>query len=236
MRIAVCDNDPIYVQKLCNKIIAFFNSEKIKLDLIQFYKGSELFVAHKNHRFDLIMMDISMIGDMAGYQVSEAIRIFDNNVSIIYISNNRNLVYQSFKFSPFYYILKNQVDSVLIKSLKLFLEKHYRYNNVFSFKTTLGRTKKIGFSKIDYIETNGDCLKVHLNNSSFDIRSSLAKLEGDFERHGFMRVHKSFIVNLLSIDSIENRMLILTSGDTVPYSRNKAMIIKDEFQRCLKRI
>ena len=236
MRIAICDDEPKYVTKLNKLILNYFKEQNIKPEMFSFYKGSELFGAHKKQPFDLIFLDINMPEDMNGFQVAEAIRIFDNNVAIIYVSCENTLVYQSFKFQPFYFILKKDVDIVLKEALKKFFEKYNRLNQAYLFKTVDGRTKKVNYSHINYIETNGSNLKVHTNNDEFCIKSSLLNMEHKLQGHGFMRVHKSFIVNLFSVDSIEKSDLILTNGVSVPFSRAKTAEIKDKFQRCLRMI
>lgn len=49
---------------------------------------------------------------------------------------------------------------------------------------------------IDWVEASGNYAVLHVGGEIFEIRSSLAKLEGELDPKRFVRVHKSHLVNI----------------------------------------
>lgn len=82
----------------------------------------------------------------------------------------------------------------------------------------------IHHSKIIYIESFGHDIFCHTLSDSYRIQEKLYEIEGIFEQYGFIRIHKSFIVNKHHIQSIVpmiNRKfkLKLSNDSTVEVSR-----------------
>ena len=55
---------------------------------------------------------------------------------------------------------------------------------------------------IDWIEASGNYAILHVGGETFEIRSSLAKLEGELDPGRFVRVHKSHIVNIARVAEV----------------------------------
>ncbi|MCF7924826.1 MAG: LytTR family transcriptional regulator [Candidatus Izimaplasma sp.] len=88
----------------------------------------------------------------------------------------------------------------------------------------VGNYIPIHHSNILYIESYGHDIVCHTIDEEYTIREKLYEIEELFESYGFIRVHKSFIVNrhhIISIEPIINRKfkLKLSSGDIIEVSR-----------------
>lgn len=57
-------------------------------------------------------------------------------------------------------------------------------------------------SDIIYAESYGHIIYCHTLYGSFEVREKLYEIEGMFQNHGFIRVHKSFVVNKNHINKI----------------------------------
>jgi DNA-binding LytR/AlgR family response regulator len=55
---------------------------------------------------------------------------------------------------------------------------------------------------IDWIEAAGNYAVLHVGGDTFEIRSSLAKLEGELDPRLFVRVHKSHLVNITRVTEV----------------------------------
>lgn len=55
---------------------------------------------------------------------------------------------------------------------------------------------------IDWIEASGNYAILHVGGETFEIRSSLAKLEGELDPRRFVRVHKSHLVNITRVAEV----------------------------------
>lgn len=62
-----------------------------------------------------------------------------------------------------------------------------------------GRDVMVEVADIDWIEASGNYAVLHVGDETFEIRSSLAKLEGELDPKRFVRVHKSHMVNIARV-------------------------------------
>lgn len=80
--------------------------------------------------------------------------------------------------------------------------------DAFFFAKANGIQHKIIYSEIDFVESKGNF--VHLNMAKkLLIASTLTKMNEKLSPHGFMRVHKSYIVNLEKVEAIVGNQLII---------------------------
>jgi len=62
-----------------------------------------------------------------------------------------------------------------------------------------GREIMVEVADIDWIEASGNYAVLHVGDETFEIRSSLTKLEGELDPRRFVRVHKSHLVNIARV-------------------------------------
>jgi hypothetical protein len=60
----------------------------------------------------------------------------------------------------------------------------------------------IAMADIDWIEASGNYAILHVGGESYEIRSSLAKLESELDPKRFVRVHKSHVVNIARVTEV----------------------------------
>ena len=87
---------------------------------------------------------------------------------------------------------------------------------------------KVFTSKIKWIEAYGDYVKVVTDEDSNLVLSTMKSFENDLSKDRFLRVHKSFIVNIDKIERFNSKFAEI--GVTkIPLSRNK----KDDLKKAL---
>ncbi len=82
------------------------------------------------------------------------------------------------------------------------------------------------YNKIKYIEAYGNEVVIQTTDTDIRTTKSLSETENGLSAHGFIRVHKSFIVNTRSIFSVERNNIILTDNSSLAVSRAKTEEIK----------
>jgi len=93
-----------------------------------------------------------------------------------------------------------------------------------------GMVRYATFSEIVYLKADDNYTCIVLNDLSQYI---MCKTLLNFEKklgHIFFRCHKTFLVNPVFIKGIDtrNHQILLTTGEIIPYSRNKARILKEK--------
>jgi two-component system response regulator LytT len=99
--------------------------------------------------------------------------------------------------------------------------------NEFLFLKSEYKIKRINFNDVLYIEGMKDYVKVYISGESQPVLSltSLKILEAQLPPEKCMRVHRSFIVNLEKIHTIERSRIVL-GKEYIPVSEQ----YKDKFQ------
>ena len=90
--------------------------------------------------------------------------------------------------------------------------------------------------EISYCESKNNYTKLHFKNGDYLVQAkTLGKIEGSLETKGFLRVHRSFLVNVSNIRhflSHQKNLIIMDDQSKIPVSRRK----KAEVLRRLKNI
>ncbi|SHE45550.1 two component transcriptional regulator, LytTR family [Mariniphaga anaerophila] len=181
---------------------------------------------------DLIFLDIHM-PDLSGIEFTN---ILENRPKIVFTTAYEKYALQGFKLEAVDYLLKpfsyEEFLKAAQKAQKLIgLEQksvhQIEANSEFLFLKSEYKIRRINFNDITYIEGLKDYVKVHLQNEAKPILSlnSLKAMEAKLPSQNFMRVHRSFIVNLNRVDTIERSRIVF--GKTyIPVSEQ----YKERFQ------
>jgi two-component system, LytTR family, response regulator LytT len=175
-------------------------------------------------RVDLIFVDIQM-PDLSGIEFT---RLMEKGPKVIFTTAFEKYALEGYKLDIVDYLLKPfSYEEFLIavhkvqKLLRLEQQTPARvdFNNEFLFLKSDYKIKRINFNDILYIEGLKDYVKVYIKNSLKPVLSltSLKLLESKLPENKFMRVHRSFIVNLEKIDTIE-RSRIVFGKEYIPVS------------------
>lgn len=184
---------------------------------------------------DLIFLDIHM-PDLTGIEFT---RILQERPKIIFTTAYEKYALEGFKLEAVDYLLKPFGYEEFLKAARkaeklINLEKSAQeevsVNNEFLFLKSEYKIRRINFNDIKYIEGLKDYVKVYLQHEDKPILSlnSLKSLEAKLPETKFMRVHRSFIVNLEKIDTIE-RSRIVFGKVYIPVSEQ----YKNKFQEFL---
>jgi two-component system LytT family response regulator len=103
--------------------------------------------------------------------------------------------------------------------------------------TTGRRSVVIAIADIDWVEAQDYCVLVHTGKTSYLLRDSIRRLEPRLAAHGFVRVHRSAIVNLSRVRELRRPaqrewLVVLDGGVELPVSRR----LRPEIQRRLGRL
>lgn len=168
-----------------------------------------------NNPVDLIFVDIQM-PDLSGIEFT---RLIEKGPKVIFTTAFEKYALEGYKLEVVDYLLKpfsyEEFLASVQKALKLIrLEQNslqkVEANDEFLFLKSEYKIKRINFNDILYIEGLKDYVKVYVQNIPKPILSisTLKLIESKLPESRFMRVHRSFIVNLGKIDTIERSRIV----------------------------
>lgn len=79
-----------------------------------------------------------------------------------------------------------------------------------------GKVVKINYDSLRYIEAKANYLSLVLDHISYLTYLTMKELEEKLPSKQFIRIHKSFIVNLKKITTVEGNQIMLENGDMLP--------------------
>jgi DNA-binding LytR/AlgR family response regulator len=100
-----------------------------------------------------------------------------------------------------------------------------------------GTTRMLPRSSVRWVEAQGDYARLHTSDGSHLVRVSLATLAERWADAGFVRIHRSFLVQLKLITELRmtnNGYVVLIDGQELPVSRRHTRELKDKLVRAAK--
>ena len=201
------------ISDYCSRV-PFLNLEKTfenALDSIEYIR---------NHPLDLIFLDIQM-EELSGIQLLNALK---QRPYVIFTTAYDSYALQGFELDVMDYLLKPISFERFLKGVNKVYEKiqldrkgNTTQNNLLSiapgdpffFVKTETRIEKIRYADVLFIEGMGDYWRIITTSKKIMSLLNYKKLEEILPQNQFVRVHKSFIVALDKIDSVErNRIKI----------------------------
>ncbi len=212
LRIAICDDDIIMLDFLQKYISECFEREHIRFCIDSFSNGKDILKAHKDKNYNILFLDIG-IPDISGFELAEAVRQQSQKTSIVFVSANDHLVFESFKYQPFYFVRKSDIDS-MHRELDITVEKLIKIEKTHGTLELLSvreGTVYTNISDILYVESIGHYLNYStIQGKVIVVRAKISDVAEYLSERGFMRIHRSYLVNMHNISSINRSQKTLT--------------------------
>lgn len=205
----------------CNTAVAF-----------DFFTDSEDFLSmfESHFNYDIIFLDIEM-PNIDGISVCRKIRQLSKDALVIFISNKEELVFQTFEVQPFRFIRKSELKELcpsLVDSIINELKR--RSPQTFTIiENNGGDVLSFDARNIIYVEAQRKECKIVTTNGDSTVKMKLMDLEEQLTSFHFVRIHRSFLVNMDYIFRITKNSIILTGGEELPISRGSSDTLKQLF-------
>tara|TARA_B100000965_G_scaffold376917_1_gene370575 strand:+ start:769 stop:1470 length:702 start_codon:yes stop_codon:yes gene_type:complete len=191
--------------------------------------------ALEQNNFDLLFLDIEM-PDLSGMDI---LRTFKNLPPVILTTSNREFALESYEHGVLDYLVKPIDLARLIKAIG----KLSKQQSSTATKSQTEKSKKetffirsegkhIQISQADilYLETMDDYITFYLEgNKKHIVHGTMKKMEEKLNNKSLLRVHRSYMVNLNKVSSIEDTHLEI-NGKVIPVSRANRPILMEKIK------
>jgi len=172
------------------------------------------------NQVELLFLDI----EMPGFNGLQVIKSLIYNPHVIIISSNTNYAFDAIQLSVIDY-LKKPVDDYSrflqavgkVASLRQKSRAKENIQDLFIKEDSL--LVRVSLNEINCIEAFGDYVKIHTDKKHHVSYGALKKIEEKLPNDRFIKVHRSFIVNIQKIDNIDNSNLLI-AGRIIPVSES----------------
>jgi DNA-binding LytR/AlgR family response regulator len=163
---------------------------------------------------DLIFLDV----DTPGMDIANFFNSFDYRVNIIIISSDDKDALKAFELNIVDYLLKPVIYSrfckAVDKAIRYYANKEVSNSDANEIFIKKGSTLvKLKIKDISYIEALENYVTLNTKNEKFTIHFTMKAIENQLPSDTFIRVHRSFIVNIGLIKAIKDDSLDLILGN-----------------------
>lgn len=178
----------------------------------------------KDNEVDLMFVDINM-PDLNGL---DFVRSQTKPLKVIFTTAYKEYAVEGFKVNALDYLLKPIDYDVFLKSANRAYEwfdlqekKNIKIEStdVFLFIKADYKVLRINLSDIKYIEGMREYVRIHMvGQKPIMTIVSMKKIEEYLPQNKFMRVHRSYIVNLEKITTIDRNRIVFDNNTYIPVS------------------
>lgn len=182
-----------------------------------------------NNTVDLLFLDVEMPG-ATGFELLDKIAY---KPKVILTTSKEEYAYNAFQYNVADFLKKPFTYNRFIDALnKVFRDNDENLTSVGTnagnhiFIKSDGKLIRLNNDDILFIESMGDYVKFVTRDKKYVTYNSIKNLEEKVNKEYFMKVHRSYIINLLKIDDIRENDLFI-NGIEIPISKNlRADVLK----------
>ena len=227
LRMLLADDDPVFLSKL-ERLLTQYAAQQQRKVWIDAYPRDDLsgFVLQS---YDIAFLDIDF-GDRrgAGIDLARRLRQKRNDAILIFVTNYVEYAPEGYELRAFRYLLKTDVDAKLEAYFSQAVEHFTTKREVVSIQNN-GEIINLAVDDILYLESEKHTVYVYMLCGNFDHYSCYASLQSFEEKLqplGFLRIQKSYLVNMRHIKKLQCSEVIMENGLTLPVSGKNYSEIK----------
>lgn len=191
----------------------------------------------KKYRPDLIFMDIKLKGDKDGIELGEIVKqMVDAPLVFVTSYSDPTIIERAKRISPAGFIVKpfntNDIHAIVeivlynkrtkpapeAAAVKVGNESPFLVDDAVFIKAD-NAFERVQYEDLYYVEANGNMVTIFTKNRDYSVRKSMKEIEEILPSNLFLRVQKSYIVQLGQIESFNTKDINLKNGAVVQVGR-----------------
>lgn len=234
LQIAICDDEQYYREKIQSLLEQYLDKQNIDYAIQCYHSGEQFLNQYENSvKYDIVFLDISM-KDLNGLQTAAQIRTFHSTTFVVFVTAFIDYALEGYKVNAVRYIMKDTLNTAIPECMNAILQKMQIAQVTFPF---MDGEKTLYTDNILYIESKKHKSYFYYIQSNttqsgitiFQIYKKLDCIEETLSKHGFLRIHKSYLVNMKHICKISNDTAFLDTSEELPIPRLRYQKVKELF-------
>lgn len=201
MKCLIVDDDPL----ICDLLEHFCSKVDEVDEVITATSGFETLNLLNSFNFDLVFLDFDL-PDITGKDV---LNVLDKNIPVIMVTSNRDFASDSYNYDQVVDFLNKPLN--FSRFYKGFKKAQNRLNRSGESESRLfvkegNKLVNINMNEVKYFKSEGNYISIVFDEKKILTLMTLKELEPKLPKF-FQKVHRSYIVNLNKIDSIDNKAI-----------------------------
>lgn len=213
----LCDDDAAFLQTLRSAVVRTFAHLNLRVQVSAFQRPADI-PPQLLETCQLAMLDIDYEGETEnGIDFARLLRRKNPNVLIFFVTNYIDYAPAGYEVQAFRYILKRELHEVLERYMLQAMETMAEGRTVLRLRGQ-EQVVDLPLEQITFIEVMDHYVSIHAGDCVHTLGATLTGMETKLEEHGFLRIHKSYLVNMAHIRKFRSRECLLLDGTALAVS------------------
>ena len=239
LEIGICDDSIYDLERIqtvfyqCIEELEYLQKENISL--YTYSSGTAMNTDSSKRKYAMAFIDWEM-PDLNGFDLAERLSRKNPEIKLLFVSNHGDTVFDAYEYTPFWFIRKWNMEKDMKKAMSKYFEMMITAQ--LHCKTVDGfGWQNIYLDKVMYAESNGHTVMIKMYDQTFYlVCKSLQAFEKEWVKYGFVRTHKSYLVNYKYIREIRSKTLCLLDNTELDISKNRRREIMELVKQQRRRL
>ncbi len=224
MKIAICEDLSDDRQRLSQSVAGYCRDNFYNAAIMEYGSGEALLEVFAKEKFEIVFLDIYM-KDLNGIDTARELRAIDPDCLLVFVTSSRDFALDGFALNALHYLIKpvdgQKIAEVFARARKI-RHQLQKYIEVLSDRILV----KIPVNSIQYVEVYDKACFIHKKEEKIKTYLSLDEVAQKLAADAFLRCHRSYLVNMRAIVSVEENDFLLQSGLRIPIRQSEKRAIK----------
>ena len=217
IKVVLCDDDPDFLNALRSEVERTFSRLNMKTTIRAFNSPTDI-SPEQLAACDMAFLDIDFESeDCNGIDIARTLRQMNNHALIFFVTNYIDYAPAGYEVQAFRYILKRDMGEVLERYILQAMESMAAGQEFLRLRDK-EQTIDLPLEQVSYLEVLDHYVSIHTDSENYTLNATLSSMESEMESHGYLRIHKSYLVNMAHIRKFRSRECLLLDGTLLAVS------------------
>lgn len=235
--IGICDDEELHrrhIRELCER---YFGEYPQMHEYVEFASGEEVLeyreaAENSGSKLHLLFLDVEM-GKVDGIEVLRKVEDADWIWRIVFVSSHEEMVWNSFSFKTLEFARKPVEYWQIEKWINIAIRENKE--NVMLEYTSIIQRDFVALEDIYYLKAEGNYTILHKKDANILMNENLKQWQKKTEMFPIVRIHKSYLINMLHVKRWEAGKVILENEAELSVGRQYAKEAKKVYHAFVKK-
>ncbi len=224
LSVMICD-DLAEERRTLRQILRQYSLERgCQLHMEEAASGEEMLSHWNPERWDIILLDIYMPG-LSGVETARRLRRLNDTCAVVFVTYSQFHGLIGYDLGISDYLVKPINQSTVFDMLDWCVQQQREALRTLRICSDWEQME-VRLRDIRYIEIRRHTACINLKGKQISTRRGIAELEKEIDSQNFLRCHRSFLVNLAYVQTMQGNDFIMEGGQHVPVSAMKTAFCK----------
>lgn len=229
IKVLICDDEPAFVDKIAQVIQNQPLPKEVSINITR-TSQSETLTDEQLSQYQIMFLDV-MMEPCGGMELARRVRKLGNHAVLIFVTNYVQFSPEGYEVRAFRYVLKQELEKRLPGYFQEAMAEILREEKVLQYSLN-GEVYQLAHTNILYLESYQRMIYAHtvkLEQAEYQFYGILEKLTEELEPDGFLRIQKSYLVNMAHIIKLNFDRVLMSNGKVLPVSQKRYSELKKRY-------